>query len=251
MTPLCCIDVKVQCDDNDDDDDDDDGDDDDDDDDCDDTIRGRNCTIQILDSSRASTLSLYELRKGDFREGAKRVKNGIRTKNEKGGTHGLIHARHINMNSCSVALEAYRYSAHVACSSQATGTNYLRYESTKNLLWVDKQQGERSPSLLHQQPVTSTKNLRIAPLDGYKHLICIETRLTLAIKRSTPRNSGQFSITKMANLESFHSDQRRKGLPSIFWKPSMSTTKDNSKSPAALIVPICYNPSNENLSKKI
>ncbi|KAF7396709.1 hypothetical protein HZH66_007571 [Vespula vulgaris] len=109
------------------------------------------------------------------------------------------------MNSCSVALEAYRYSAHVACSSQATGTNYLRYESTKNLLWVDKQQGERSPSLLHQQPVTSTKNLRIAPLDGYKHLICIETRLTLAIKRSTPRNSGQFSITKMANLESFHS----------------------------------------------
>ncbi|KAL2713121.1 hypothetical protein V1478_017314 [Vespula squamosa] len=88
------------------------------------------------------------------------------------------------MNSCSVALEAYRYSAHVACSSQATGTNYLRYESTKNLLWVDKQQGERSPSLL--QPAT-------------------ETRLTLAIKRSTPRNSGQFSITKMANLESFHS----------------------------------------------
>ena len=45
---------------------------------------------------------------------------------------------------CSAALGAYRYSAHVGRSSQPTGTNYLRYESTKNLPLpppVDKQQG--------------------------------------------------------------------------------------------------------------
>lgn len=102
------------------------------------------------------------------------------------------HARHINMAPCSATLEAYRYSAHVGrSSSQPTGTNYLRCESSKNLP-VDKQRGGTA---------TAVATLRSSPLDGCKHLICIETRLTLAIKRSPPRGSRQVSITRMANLE--------------------------------------------------
>lgn len=95
------------------------------------------------------------------------------------------------MVPCSATLVAYRYSAHVGRSSQPTGTNYLRYESSKNLS-VDKQRGGTATAAI--------ATLRSSPLDGCKHLICIETRLTLAIKRFPPRGSRQVSITRMANL---------------------------------------------------
>lgn len=118
-----------------------------------------------------------------------------------------VHARRINMVPCSATLGAYRYSAHVGRSSQPTGTNYLRYESSKNLS-VDKQRGGTA---------TAIATLHSSPLDGCKHLICIETRLTLAIKRPPPEGSRQVSITRMANLEN---------VPFIFSRLSIKRPSD-------------------------